>query len=460
MTKQRTHVDGGRPADALAAFVASLSASQIPDAGLRLAERCVVDTVGVTVAGAVDETGAGVAQAMGPAIEGSEPAGTARLLGQDGRTDPATAAFVNGTAGHALDYDDVCDAMEGHPSVTLVPAALAVGEYVEASGQDLLAAFVAGFETLCYLGAPILPDHYEIGWHATSTLGSFGAAATAAHLLDLVTEQTRHALNIAASTPAGLKRNFGTETKPMHAGQAARSGVTAALLAAEGFTADEAAIDGERGFFDRYAESPPASGAFYQLGDRWAVVEDGVGIKKFPCCYFTHSSIEAAARLAADHDLDTDDIESVAVRASQGAADALHHADPSTGLEAKFSMEYTVACGIVRDRVSLAAFADDAVADPDVQTVRERVDFAVNADLPYGSHETTVRIDTTAGETHTTSLDGPPGTHDDPLPDADLRTKFIDCATRAIDRETAIEIHGRLDSLRGCEHVDAALEGL
>jgi len=443
-----------RPSTELAGFVADLDFEGVPADGRRLAERCVVDTVGVALAGSVEGTAAAARRATG----GS--GGPSRVLGRDENRAPPAAAFVNGTAGHALDYDDVCWAMSGHPSVTLVPAALAVGDLVDAAGRELVTAFVAGFETLAYLGRPILPDHYELGWHPTSTLGTFGAAATAAALLGLDADETAHALNAAASMPAGLKRNFGTATKPVHAGHAARSGVSAALLAAEGITADRRAIVGDQGFFERYSSEGADPDAIPDLGEQWAVVEDGVGVKKFPCCYFTHAGIEAAARLADRHDLAPEDVERVEVRASPGAGDALHHADPSTGLEAKFSMEYTVAAGIVRDRVGLDAFEDAAVDEPDVDRVRERVDFAVDESLAYNDHETAVAVDTVGGEHHALTLEAPPGTHDDPLSDGALEAKFLECATRVLEQDTAEAAYGRLDALREQPSVDAAFERL
>lgn len=444
------------PSAELASFIADLEYGDIPEEGVRLAERCFVDTVAVTVAGAVE--GAGDTAARVTKTAGT--AGPARLFCHESDATLPDAAFVNGTAGHGLDFDDVGDGMSGHPSVTMVAPILAVGEAENASGEDLLAAFVAGFETQCYVAGPILPDHYEVGWHATATMGTFGAAAAIAHLLGADETEARHAINIAASMPAGLKRNFGTMTKPMHAGQAARSGVTAALLAVEGFTADPKAIIGEKGFYDLYGGVEPDLDELFELGERWAIVEDGVGVKKYPCCYFTHSSIEAASSLAAEHDIAPEDVASVQVVSSPGAGDALHHADPETGLQGKFSMQYTVASGIARDRVGLAAFDDENVADPDVQLVREKVSFDVDESLPYGSHQTTVTIETTDGDTYVRSLEEPPGTHDDPLSEDELEEKFEMCAERALPDDVARDLYAGLNDLRTVEDTADLIAGL
>ncbi|MEA5409779.1 MmgE/PrpD family protein [Haloarculaceae archaeon H-GB2-1] len=334
------------------------------------------------------------------------------------------------------------------------PPILALAAEEDATGRDLVTAFAAGFELECTLAAPISPDHYEDGWHATATFGALGATAAAASLRNLTTDETVHALNTAASTPAGLKRNFGSMTKPLHAGLCARSGVTAARLAYEGFTADPTAISGERGFWDLYG--PEARDDFTFDPKVWALQEHGIHVKYYPCCYFTHTSIAGTASLVDDHDIDPQNIERIHVRVAQGAADALHHADPDTGLEAKFSMEYTVASAAVRDRVGLTAFDDDSIDDPVVQQVRECVDFDVDDDLHYDSHEANVNIDT-AEDSYERLQENPPGTHDNPLTDAELRSKFDECARRAVTEETADALAAIFTDLADCDDIAAAV---
>ncbi|MFC7157003.1 MmgE/PrpD family protein [Halomarina halobia] len=450
MSSETTHRSHEAPAAEIASFVSNLTYDGVPADAVRIAERCFVDTVGVTLAGAVEGAGETAATAMRAT---GEDGGPASVLGRGTTASAVGAAFVNGTAGHGLDFDDVSDGVNGHPSVTLVAPTLAVGEAVGASGRAALTAFVAGFETECYLTAPISPDHYAAGWHATSTIGTFGAAAAAASLLDLDEERTAHAINIAASMPAGLKRNFGTMTKPMHAGQAARSGVTAAYLAADGFTADYDAIRDSKGFIELYGGTDdPDFDAMHSLGDHWAITEYGVGVKKYPCCYFTHTGITAASRLMGEHDLDAEDVVAVDVLASRGAGDALHNDDPDTGLKGKFSMQYSIASAIARDRVGLAAFDDENVDDPAVQAVREKVSFDTDPTVPYGSYTTTVTIETVDGS-HSKTLDEPEGTHDNPLSEAELREKFLMCADRALDRYESERLYEAVNDLRGCGDV-------
>jgi len=428
---------------ALAAFVADLSADDLPDAAVRAAERAFVDTVGVTVAGAAEGAGE-TAVDLTAALSGG---GDATLVGADATATVTDAAFANATAGHGLDFDDVTWGV-WHPSVPIVAPILAVAEREESTGAEAVAAYVAGYETQVSLAETLLPSHYERGWHATATFGTFGAAAAAGVLLGLDGEEARHAMNIAASMPAGLKRNFGSMTKPMHAGQAARSGVTAALLASEGFTAADDAVGGDRGFCDLYSgHDDPDLDALPALGERWALLEDGIQVKKYPCCYFTHPAVAGTQALVDEHDIDPADVEHVEVTASQGAADALHYRDPETGLEGKFSMEYVVACAVARDRVGLVAFDDANVDDPDVQRVRECVDFQVDPDLEYNPYRTTVRIETADG-THERVQEKPPGTPEDPLSAAELREKFHMCVDRADWSVDADAAHAHLDALR------------
>lgn len=440
-TKQRRN-----PASELAPFITTLGYTDLPEEAARLAERCFVDTVGVTIAGAAADAGR-LAATFSDRNGGT--GGPASLIGHGFTTTLTDAAFVNGTAGHALDFDDVSPATSGHPSVPMIAPLLAAGEATDATGRDLLAAFVAGFETQAALAAPLLPSHYEAGWHATATFGTFGTTAAVANLLDLDESATTHALNIAASMPAGLVRNFGSMTKPMHVGQAARSGLTAALLAAEGYTADPNAIGGNRGFFDRYAGADGVDWeAFSGPDDDLAFLIDGIHVKKYPCCYFTHASIAAAEELVQTHDIDPTEVKSVQVIAAEGAGDVLAHADPSTGLEGKFSMEYTIARAVATGRVGLAAFDDDEVSDSTVQRLRDRVTFNTDPERPYDWFGGTVTIDLADGQTVSKTREGPPGTHDDPLSDAELREKFVMCADTIGDSDAIAAAYDTLDSLR------------
>lgn len=434
----------GSPESRLSTFVHDLTFDDIPTDAVETIRRAFVDTVGVTLAGAVEGAGEKSYRIAGQRPEDTAPAA---LLGINATDSPSEVALRVGTASHTLDYDDLSWAMDGHPSVILIPPLFALAAETEASGRQLMTAYAAGFEVACALADPISPEHYETGWHATATFGTFGAAAAAAKLLGLTDSQIAATLNIAASTPAGLKRNFGSMTKPLHAGLAARSGVTAATLAADGFTADATAISGDHGFWDLYGPAEHASG---DVLDLWALESEGIHIKAYPCCYFTHTSIAAAQALIEDHDISPASVERIDVRAARGAADALHHNDPETGLEAKFSMEYTVASAITRDRVGLATFEESALRDPTVQHVRERVNFSVDDSLAYDSHEAVVRI-ATRDNAFERQQENPPGTHLNPLSEDELRMKFKECASRALVDDT---VDGLYDTFARLDAVD------
>lgn len=434
----------------IASFVADLTFSEIPVEAVQTAERAFVDTIGVTLAGV--EEGAGT-HAMALAKRES---GETSLIGKDGDSSLFEAVFANATAGHALDFDDTAlTATDGHPSVPMVAPLIAVGERHQLTGRDLLTAYVAGFETQAYLDAPITPGHYQGGWHATATLGTFGAAAATASLLDLPAATVEHSLNIAASMPAGLKCNFGSMTKPVHAGQAARSGVTAGLLAAEGIDATADAISGEQGFFDLYrGEGSPDLTALPELGEQWSLVTDGIDLKKYACCYYTHAAIYGTTSVVQEHDIALNEIKRIRVDASRGAADAVAHDDPETATQAKFSMPYLIAYATSNRTVDLAAFEPDAIGNPTVQSIRERVTFTVDEDLPYDSNAAAITVETTDGTIYEHIQERPPGTHENPLTDAELREKFVMCATRTFTEGATTDVYSALNSLRDVDDVN------
>lgn len=433
----------------IADFVASLRYEDIPDDVIETVTRAFIDTVGVTIAGSLEGAGRRVSERAG--ID-PDTASAAVLLGIDSDRSPESVALRVGTASHSLDYDDLSWAVDGHPSCTLIPPLFALAGENTVTGRDLLTAYTAGFEAEAAVAEPISPAHYEAGWHPTATLGTIGATAAAASLLELDAMSTAHALNASTSMASGLKRNFGSMTKPLHAGLASRSGVTAVRLAQGGLTADEAAISGTDGFWDLFG---PHDRGTFSVGDRWRLQDDGIHVKVYPSCYFTHSAIAATQRLTADG-FEPGEIEAVTVEASRGAADALRHADPDTGLEAKFSMEYAVGSAAVHSRVGLEAFRDDAISDPPVQRVRKRVQFIVDSTLPYDSHEATVQIET-GDESLEWHQQNPPGVHGDPLSDAELRAKFEECTQQVFRPERIDRLFEIVSTMQTVDDISRAI---
>lgn len=426
----------------LAEFVTKTTAADVPDRGRKAIIRAITDGVGVTLAGLAHES-----SEITGGFTGRLPRTGIPLDGETGGV-RAELALHLGTAAHALDYDDLTWAMDGHPTVVLLPPILALTDHVDPTGEDVIEAYAVGFETASYVAEPVSPDHYEAGWHATSTFGAIGATATAASLLELDLDATRRALSIAASTPSGVKQNFGTMTKPLHAGLAARSGVTSALLSADGFSAGDRAIEGDMGFWSLYSGgADPADGLPpAPTSNGWNLVDPGIHIKKYPSCYFSHTTVAATRSLLETHDIDPTTVEAVHVQAAGGARDAIAYPEPETALQSKFSMPHIVAVAMTADRVSVEYFEPAALDDETLAERRELVEFTVDETLPYDSHAATVTIETPA-DTYETTNDHPPWTHEHPPSREELEAKFIEAGTQTVDEAAARNAFDGLQAL-------------
>jgi 2-methylcitrate dehydratase PrpD len=419
-------------ASTLAAFAID---ARIPDDARRRAHTAWVDTIGVILAGSV-EPPARIVQQLACAEGGHA---RCHVLGVDLATSASLAAFANGTAAHALDYDDMCFVSLAHPSATLVPAALAAGELAGASGRAILDAYVVGFEVEAVLGRAMNPSHYARGWHCTSTLGAVGAAAVAARLLGLDAGRACHALGIAASSASGLKENFGTMTKPLHAGLAARDGVAAALLARDGFTASPAALDGAQGLIVAASDATDTCVAAADVGQRWEIIETGITMKLYPSCAATHPALDAILDLRRAHDLTARAGRSVTVMVDAVTPTVLLYPAPENGLQAKFSMQYCAAAALVLGRVGIDAFGG-AVHDAAIRDLMARVTMTVDPDLGRTAPSLTqarVELALADGRVLSAVADGARGYPSRPAPDAAVHDKFVDCARRALASERA-----------------------
>jgi len=433
----------------LASYVTTESFDKLPEATVRAARRAILDTLGVTLAGSVEPTAARV-RAM---IAHRRTADEATLIGTALRGPVEDAALANGTASHALDYDDLNQSLSGHPSVPILAAALALAERRRASGAALLAAFVAGVEVEAKLGRALNPAHYEIGWHATATLGVFGAAAAAAKLLGLSAERTAHALAIAASMASGIKANFGTDCKPLHVGHAARCGIEAALLAETGFTGNPRALEHGDGFGATHgAGSRPAWDLTTTgLGAPHDLVDPGIGVKRFPACASTHQALDATLALAAEHAIDPRAVEAVECGVSYMAPHQLIYDRAETGLQGKFSMPYCVAVALLDRTVGLAQFADARVQRADVQALMPKVRMFVHPEqttresLPTRFSEVAITLND--GRRLSRRVRHAKGQPQNPLTDEELTTKFYDCAARVLPRERADSVLAAVQAL-------------
>jgi 2-methylcitrate dehydratase PrpD len=352
----------------LAFRATNLHYEDIPEPARALARQCILDYFGVAIAGADDPL---VGILLDEMVEaGGVP--QAGVIGHRARLPALSAALVNGAAAHALDYDDVNMAMPGHPSVAILPGLLALGEFKEASGRDVIAAFVAGYETACRIGIALQPGHYNLGFHSTGTVGSFGAAAACARLLGLQTMGTAAALGIAGTQAAGLKSQFGTMCKPFHAGKAAENGLLAARLAARGFTSRIDLVECVQGFALTHGPdfSPEAARATPQTGlHLFANL-----FKYHAACYLTHAPIECARRLRDEHRLKPADIAGITLRLDASCERVCNIPAPVDGLQSKFSLRQTVAMALAGiDTASLGAYSVENALDPALVRLREQV---------------------------------------------------------------------------------------
>jgi 2-methylcitrate dehydratase PrpD len=445
----------------LAEFVVKTSLEECPSEAIGRVRRAALDTLGVMLAGAAEPVAAIIRKVVG--AEGGIPLAT--VIGTTLKTAPGWAALANGAAGHAHDFDDTNFALLGHPSVPLISTALAASEAEMAGGRSFVLAYIIGFEIDVALGTALNPDHYTRGWHATSSIGTLGCAAAAARIMRLDVVQTRHALAIAASHASGLNENFGSMTKPYHAGHAARNGILAAQLAREGMTASETALEGNQGYVAAFGGTHSLDRAVDTLGHTWHLLASGIAVKPYPSCALTHSAIDALIDLRAEHNLRSQDVATVQVGVTRVVPDVLAHPRPTTALERKFSMQYCAAAALAEGRVDFGSFADGEVANRDTRELMERITMVVDSALPQGVEQNAwsrVTIRLRDGRTLSTEPRGARGHPDTPLPDAALRDKFLGCARTVLSPDEAdgvAEQIGHLEDIPDVRALTSRLEG-
>ena len=410
----------------LGEFVSALRYQDIPREAIEVIRMGFTDCVGVTMVGAREPAPQLLKEMLAPA--GNE---ATILFGDGGRASALDAAWINGTAGHALDYDDV--ALRGHPSVVLVPAILAEAEALGASGQQVVLAYAAGYEVWAELVWRD-PDHqHKKGWHPTGIFGAIAAAAACASLHQLDAVKCAHAIGTGAAQSAGLTANFGAMAKPFQAGRAAHAGVASARLAAKGFTAALEALEHPPGFLAAVS----LAGRFdvesqIKAGTRWRLLLDRLSVKKYPLCFAVHCALDGMFDLIRENRIEAREVARVTVTVNRRHAVVLRNHQPGTGLEAKFSMEFAMACALIAGRAGLEQLSDDFVLRPDVQAMMKRVVIVPDDEDParpgFAMNDRVV-IDTADGRRldsgHLTTVRGGPQS---PLSREELWTKFDDCA--------------------------------
>lgn len=433
---------------ALARQIQALTVDDVPGAAVDWATCAILDTIGVTLGGVGEEAASHVAAVC------LDPAGggASTVLGTQLRASRLDATMLNALAAHALDYDDVCDVMGGHPSAPLVAPLLALAQEQPASGSAFVTAYIAGFETEVRLARAVHPVHYDKGWHPTATLGTFGAAAAASHLLRLSATQTASALGIAASLAAGIKANFGTMTKSLQVGRCARNGLEAALLAQRGFTANIGALEARQGYFNVSTGTGQhdASRVLAGWGSPFEILDPGVGLKPYPCCGSTHAIIRLMLELRREHDLRADDVRSIRVRIHPRRLGHIFNPAPNTGLAAKYSLQYVAARALLSGAVLIRHFENEAWIEPAASRLLSLTTAEPDPDM---RNDTGAEVAVTLADGRTLVkreestihfTRGPGGT---PIGLPEIRAKFAECATRALPEPQAMRAFDHLAEL-------------
>jgi 2-methylcitrate dehydratase PrpD len=431
--------------DYVAGFITATKASDIPKEVAHLGKRSVLDGLGLALAGAVSHQAA-ISRKYFDALGIASPTGST-VIGTSLRLPARFAAFANGLTIHADDFDDTQlavakDRVYGlltHPTAPALPPVLALAERDRRSGIDLMLAYQVGVEVECKVAEAIFPRHYQHGFHSTATCGSIGAAAGAAKLLGLDRDATRRALSIGATQAGGLRENFGTMTKPFHAGRAAENGVFAAEIAALGFTASPNGLEADRGFFRAAGGGFDASMIAGKLGNPWTFHAPGVSIKPHPSGSLTHPGMAVMMDLILENDLKPAQVKSVSVGTNHNMPNALIHHHPKNELQAKFSMEFCMAILLLERRAGLAEYTDEVVNRPDVQEMISKVDFGVHPEAEAAGFDkmtTIIEIALDNGKRIRGQADFGKGSPANPMTDAELSEKFRQCAAwGGLDRQ-------------------------
>jgi 2-methylcitrate dehydratase PrpD len=423
--------------EGIAERIAAITYDGLPQEAVEWAKMAVLDTVGVTLAGAAEPCAQIVERVLGSVGSGARDAGCL-IFGSDRRAAPLDAALINGTAAHALDFDDVSNSLGGHPSAPILPALFALGETLDCTGRAFIAAYVAGFETETRIARGVHFHHYEKGWHPTATLGVFGAAAGCCHLMGLDRARTAQALAIAASLASGIKANFGTMTKPLHVGHTARSGLFAAQLAQGGFTANPAALEHKQGFLMVFNGQGnfDAEAILKDWGQPYDIVRPGLAVKQHPCCGSTHPAIDAMLLLCAEHDIASEKVARIDSWTHPRRLAHTDRPDPQSGLDAKFSVQYCLARALLGGRIVLEDFEGEAFRDDGARALMHRIHAAPHPEMNAASAEylgAEVRITFDDGRTIARRVGSALGRGpDNPLPARALTDKFANCAIRAL----------------------------
>jgi 2-methylcitrate dehydratase PrpD len=453
----------------VATFICGTEAAALPSDVVALGKKSILDGLGLALSGSVAKSGDYVRRHLADLNLGPGPA---TVIGSNLKVAPRFAAFANGVGIHADDYDDTQlavakDRVYGlltHPTAPALPAALAMGEATGASGQQVMLAYHLGVEVECKIAEAIDPRHYQTGFHSTATCGTFAAAAAGAKLMGLDLETTLRALSIAGSQSAGLRENFGTMTKPFHAGRSSESGIAAVQFASYGWTATDKILEAPRGFFRAAGGGYDEAAILGKLGAPWTFAEPGISIKPHPSGSLTHPGMTEMLRLIREHDIKAEDVERVRVGTNQNMPNALIHHRPTNELQAKFSMEFCMAILLLEGKAGLHEFTDEVVMRPDVRAMIEKVDFVVDDDAEragYDKMTTIIDITLKDGRKISGRADFGKGSPANPMSYDEVAYKFRECATYAgLSRDKADSVVAMVRDLEELPAIERLLAPL
>lgn len=439
--------------DKLSYFCSSTQYESLPEEVIRNAKKSIIDTHGVIFSGYNEP----VTKVVMEWVKQQSVPGRSTIIGYQVSTSESLAALVNGTMGHAIDFDDVNSGLRGHPSIPVYAAVLAVCEAENKSGKELITAYSVGVEVMAKLGTYMNPSLVVNGWHSTATLGVIGVAAAIGKLYHFDQAQFRKVFGLASSMMSGLKINFGTMTKPFHVGYCARNGIEAAQLVRLGFTACEDTFTPKTGVFDLFTDEKFDATWGSDLGNPWSLVDPGFNIKRYPCCYATHRFADAAYQLTSKIDLDFTDITSIECIAAVGSFAPVIHHRPKEGLQGKFSLEYIVAAMLVDRRIGIDSFTDEMVNRPIIQELIPKVilkeDSTIKENRAVNDTGYVELIVNTSKQTFKEKVIHAKGSSKNPLDTIEIKQKFIDCLIYSGHSDKAEELYSALNGLEQVEDV-------
>lgn len=425
----------------LAMWIANSKYDNLPFETIKSAKRYILDCIGTALAGSKEPVAIILKDYLN-AIKSNEQC---TIVGLGMKSSVVESAMANGILSHALDYDDLVIPARGgggpHISAVVLPTVLSVAEHQMKSGKDMILAYILGCEVAYRVGRAVDPSHYNFGWHTTGTEGIFGAVTAACKLFDMDPGSVVFAIGIAASEASGLRKNFGTMTKFLHAGQAAAKGIRAALLAKYGFTSSRTIFEGQTGFCNVFSAEPKEDEITKDL-DKFVCIPQ-MRMKLYPCCAASHSAIYATQQIVGEHSPDSENIANIRVFCDPQMSRILTYHSPKTIDEGRFSAQFPIALALSKKKVNMSGFIEKNVQDPNIRALMSKIHLIPKDDLKARSiHSRAAIVEVTLkdGGCFSNRCDHPPGTPQNPISENDLMEKFCECAERVFSRSTVEEI--------------------